>query len=649
MEFVEGGSLQSRLEEAHRRPAGTSAEAIPGGAREIARLFAGVADALHFAHAAGVVHRDVKPANLLVDRESGGLRITDFGIAHDASFSRLTRTGAMLGTAHYMAPEQILAERAFAEPRSDIWSLGVTLCEALYLQMPFAADSEEAYLYAVLHREPSLPRAGATGVPRDLETILLKCLERDPARRYDDAGALRDDLLAFAQGRPIAARRVGWPGRVVRRLERNRRAVILVAVVGLVLIAGALVVQRVGRTRGERGRLLEILKRSAETGTFPESTGGDWSRLHGVMDRELERAPRGEIAKAAMRAGLVLSADLPRFGLLGSAPLLNCGIETRADLSRSSVYGLDVEASCDGGPWKRLGGCVVSAGRSSGFGFSLARVIPPATGSAEHRIELRSRVRVLAEKRMLRKGALDISGAPEIGALAPGPWAAPDDEYRLSLGSHVLQLFSTYPADFPRPIRTRDLGVPLDSLLRGVGVRLFCVRPAAEGDSVLHVRIPRGSPDVRVAIPSRARRTEPLLIGMSLEAIVSHSLPPVSARVAVQLIDRTIVGGTFRLVLALRDSASMLFLAMPERDRPENTGLTTTPGARGDTALVTREWAQAPLQLPGSVADVAKLQGARIRFVPDRTLALSTGRVSEFLADTLEMVSPVEVLYLPAH
>ena len=140
------------------------------------RLFVGLADALEHVHRAGVVHRDIKPLNLLVVEGRECLLLTDFGLAGDETASRMTRRGDFMGTIRYMSPEQLLAHRTRVDHRSDIWSLGASLYEAVTLDLPFSAPSEEAYISAVAMKEPIAARTRNRSVPHDLETILMKCL-----------------------------------------------------------------------------------------------------------------------------------------------------------------------------------------------------------------------------------------------------------------------------------------------------------------------------------------------------------------------------------------------------------------------------------------------------------------------------------------
>ena len=189
MEYVDGKNL---------------AEVIRGGAvspRKAAEYVEQVARAIHFAHQSGVVHRDIKPSNILID-EHGRARVTDFGLAkHVDRGDELTLTGQMVGTPAYMAPEQITNRRGDIGPLCDVYSLGVLLYELLTKQLPFAGRDQFDTLLQVLDCDPQSPRKLNPQVPRALEMICLKCLEKDPQHRYASAADLADDLIPLPGGR----------------------------------------------------------------------------------------------------------------------------------------------------------------------------------------------------------------------------------------------------------------------------------------------------------------------------------------------------------------------------------------------------------------------------------------------------------------
>ena len=177
------------------------------------------AEALEHAHELGVIHRDIKPANLLVDGR-GNLWITDFGLAHCQSQAGLTMTGDLVGTLRYMSPEQALAKRVLVDQRTDIYSLGATLYELLTLEPVFDGRDRQELLRQIAFEEPRPLRRLNKAIPAELETIVLKAMEKNPADRYATAQELADDLERFLKDEPIRAKR---PTLVQRARKWSRR------------------------------------------------------------------------------------------------------------------------------------------------------------------------------------------------------------------------------------------------------------------------------------------------------------------------------------------------------------------------------------------------------------------------------------------
>jgi serine/threonine protein kinase len=194
--------------------------------RETARLGLQAAEALEHAHELGVIHRDIKPSNLLLDGR-GNLWVADFGLARlPQEDPELTRTGDLVGTLRYMSPEQVRAERGEVDARTDLYSLGATLYELLTLRPAFDARDRQELVRRILHDEPVLPRRINPSIPRDLETIILKAMEKEPSARYGSARELADDLRRFLADEPVQARRPSLANRVVKWSRRHRAAVI---------------------------------------------------------------------------------------------------------------------------------------------------------------------------------------------------------------------------------------------------------------------------------------------------------------------------------------------------------------------------------------------------------------------------------------
>ncbi len=190
-------------------------------ARRAMILVEKVARALQFAHDHGVLHRDVKPDNILVDGE-GVPSLTDFGLAKDVrDDSRLTVSGTAMGTPQYMPPEQADGQLDRIDPRADVYSLGATLYEALAHVPPFSGASQQNVIYKVLNEEPESPRKRNPAVPRDAETICLKAMEKDAERRYQGAEEMADDIKRFLDGEAILARPASLVYRVSKRVKKN--------------------------------------------------------------------------------------------------------------------------------------------------------------------------------------------------------------------------------------------------------------------------------------------------------------------------------------------------------------------------------------------------------------------------------------------
>jgi tetratricopeptide (TPR) repeat protein/tRNA A-37 threonylcarbamoyl transferase component Bud32 len=257
LEFVDGGTLAEKL---YREEMATATAA---------QLIEALARAMHFAHEHGIVHRDLKPGNILLTRD-GVPKITDFGLAKELDgTSGATETGIVMGTPGYMAPEQASGKSKSAGPAADIYALGAILYECLTGRPPFVGETPLDVIFLVTTEEPVPPSRLRDRVPRDLETICLKCLEKPPQRRYASAEALAEDLRRFREHETIEARPLHRGQRLVRWVRRHPvQATVLAAVVLLAaVVAGSLGYQRrVEKARREQARndVRDLLLRGQE-------------------------------------------------------------------------------------------------------------------------------------------------------------------------------------------------------------------------------------------------------------------------------------------------------------------------------------------------------------------------------------------------
>ncbi|HEX5051374.1 MAG TPA: serine/threonine-protein kinase [Planctomycetota bacterium] len=286
MELIDGAPLDRVIARLRVRPAATlgaadlhqaiaaelgeapvvASASAPDYTSAVVDLIAAVADALEHAHRQGVVHRDVKPANILV-RANGRPVLTDFGIAHADELPTITRTGDFAGTPYYVSPEQAMASRVAVDHRTDVFSLGVTLYELLTLRRPFDGKTTQEVLGRILAKEPLDPVRVQPGLPPALSAIVFRALEKDPDARYPSAAACAADLRALLARGSVVARRLPSPLRALRWARRRPLQASLLAATALLLGAiGTLVVQApaiaAANERERAARLEDLLDRA---------------------------------------------------------------------------------------------------------------------------------------------------------------------------------------------------------------------------------------------------------------------------------------------------------------------------------------------------------------------------------------------------
>ncbi|MBI4582951.1 MAG: protein kinase [Planctomycetes bacterium] len=298
MDFVEGETLAQIVGKLKDAEADTE---TPFGEKDdvryyanLAEAFAAVADGLQHAHSKGITHRDIKPSNLILDREEC-LRILDFGLARIEGQESLTISGDVVGTPQYMSPEQARRKNIPIDHRTDVYSLGATLYEMLTLQPPFRGKDHNDTLSQIIERDPAEPRKLNPRVPKDLETIVLKCLRKEPADRYGTAEALGQDLRRFVRGDPIEARPEAAADRLGRWLQRRRKSIVVAGAVLAVGIAGltaavALITRAYSITANERDARSRDLYVSDMRLALSDWEDGNFSRFESLVERHQPQA-----------------------------------------------------------------------------------------------------------------------------------------------------------------------------------------------------------------------------------------------------------------------------------------------------------------------------------------------------------------------
>lgn len=304
MQFIDGRGLDEVIASGEWLVAG--ADRVPPATRwrQAATIAVQVADALRYAHGQGTVHRDIKPSNLLLDAR-GTVWVTDFGLAKLIEHDDLTRPGETAGTLRYMAPERFQGQ---SDARGDVYSLGLTLYELLTLRPAFEESDRRQLIRRVMEEEPLSPRKLDPEIPRDLETIVLRAIARDPAHRYRSALELAEDLHRFLDDKPVMARRVGPIERVWRWCRRNPAVACLTAIAASLLLLVALVASvAYVQTRAALSREA-MLHQQAEVQRERAETNLELARIANVRGSEQHQEAIGQRRRAEANLALALRA-----------------------------------------------------------------------------------------------------------------------------------------------------------------------------------------------------------------------------------------------------------------------------------------------------------------------------------------------------
>ncbi|MFH1226705.1 MAG: tetratricopeptide repeat protein [Planctomycetota bacterium] len=263
--------------------------------QNMARIIQQVASALHYAHNQKIIHRDIKPANILIDK-AGKVYIADFGLAKELTGldRSLTMSGMALGTPDYMPPEQAQGKKDQIDPRSDIFSLGATLYHCITGRLPFAGKEIYEVLSKVINEDPPTPSSVIKIIPKDLETICLKCLNKDKSKRYQTAGALAQDINRYLEGGQITAKRTSSITKIYLKLMKNKAASLAITVAAVILIAVA-----IGLMTSSAGKDKEITQYRAEAQKAFE--GKNYDEAKTWCNKLLALSPQDEGAQSLLK------------------------------------------------------------------------------------------------------------------------------------------------------------------------------------------------------------------------------------------------------------------------------------------------------------------------------------------------------------
>jgi hypothetical protein len=311
--------------------------------RRIAALLKQAAEALEYAHQYGIVHRDIKPANLLLDQR-GCLWITDFGLAQVQADAALTLTGDLIGTLRYMSPEQASGQRSLLDHRTDVYSLGATLYELATLEPIFGGKNRQALLQQILQDEPRSPRAIVKGIPVELETILLKAINKNPQDRYAAAQAFADDLQRFLDDKPILARRPTVIDRARKWSRRHPSIVGAGVVLLLICIAGLLINNRMIATEQAK-----TARRAEEAEARFQLARRSVDEMIRIADEELSNEPMQQIPRQRL-----LEAALAYYQEFIEQRSGDANAQAELEITRDRVKTILADLAMMQGAWQHL-------------------------------------------------------------------------------------------------------------------------------------------------------------------------------------------------------------------------------------------------------------------------------------------------------
>jgi WD40 repeat protein len=344
MDLVEGQSLARRL------TATKAEDRLP--LEDAVRMVRDVVRAIEHAHAQGVLHRDLKPQNVMIDA-SGRALVMDFGLAKLQGATQLTREGSMLGTPAYMPPEQV--DGVEVDARSDVYSLGATLYHAITGRPPFEAQNQAALITAVITKEPVPPSQLNRRAQGDLETICLRALEKEPARRYPSAAALADDLDRWLEGEPVSARPLGPLGRLARRARRNKLVTGVLALAALALaLGGGVALQQTLALRAEKKAAEARERERLEAEAARDKAHA--AELQGALERtsaEKARADRTLARVIHERGAGALVEGRAREAAIYAATALSEAARLGAPARELATYRASWASASQGGCWRR--------------------------------------------------------------------------------------------------------------------------------------------------------------------------------------------------------------------------------------------------------------------------------------------------------